>query len=135
MKHEPLIAGSVSLGLGLLLGLGAYFLQEQDTFSIALVAMFAAMGAIAGWVFTWLILKNSPSASQKRMSNTSIEVNWLRRAWSATLLDLIIVAGLGAIAFSLSGVEAPVNAVLASVVAFSLLDSSVRFVLISRKES
>lgn len=135
IKRDALIAGSVSVGLGILFGVGSYLLQGRGTASMALVVVFAAMGAIAGWVFTSLILKNVALAKGGQLRNASVEVHWLRRAWSGALLDLVIVSALGAIAFSFGGAEAPITSVLASVVAFGLLDASVRFVFIARGES
>lgn len=133
--------GSAALwGASLMIGvvisgcLGGLFVAlnptERPLLAFALVlAGTLPVAAAVGWV---LLVDRSTIAGAIAKPEDSIESDWYEKAASGAFHDVLIVGGLGAAAFSLAQIEAPVGLVLAAAILFIMLDCAARYLWLKR---
>lgn len=125
-----------SLGIGALLSAVAGWtfsaLSGSEQPLLALAVMFICTLPVTtalGWAI--LVDRSSLKGAIERPDD-SIESAWYEKAASGTFGDVLLVGGLGATAFALLNIEAQVSWSLAAVVAFAMLDFTVRFLWLKR---
>ena len=126
----------VSLGIGALLSAVAGWafsaLSGAEHPFLALIVMFICTLPVTT-AFGWAILVDRSSLKGAiDRPDDSIESAWYEKAASGAFGDVMLVGGLGATAFAILNIDAPVSWSLAAVVLFAMLDFSVRFLWLKR---
>lgn len=129
-----LLGASLMIGVIVSACVGGVFVALNPTERAMLVFAVVMAGtlpvaAALGWV---LLVDRSTIAGAVAKPDDSIESDWYGKAASGAFHDLLLVGGLGAAAFSLAQVEAPVGLVLAAILLFAMLDVAARYLWLKR---
>lgn len=126
-----LLAGAVlSLGAGLLFAT----LNFPENLVLAALIMTAGLLPVLS-VGCWaLLLDRSTLRGATKNPENSVESQWYDKAAVGVFQDILLVCGLGAAVLSFIEVQASIGLVLAGVVALSMADFGVRYLLIKRAE-
>ena len=118
----------VAAGVGLLAGS-----FEPDEFWLRAV-VFAACTAGPAYGLGWLLFVSGATggAAPAHVEET-VEHDWWQRSASASFLDLLTVAGVGAFALAVSGLELTASSVLAALIVFAFADVAVRLTVLRRR--
>lgn len=132
-----LIGVSITLGALLACGAGALFAWIGAAERPGLTFALLAAGTLPVWAaLAWaLLVDRATITGATRRPEESVESDWYTRAAAGVFQDLLLVGGLGAAAFSLGSIHAPVGAVLAAVVALAMLDFGARYLTQKRRAS
>ncbi len=126
-----LLAGAVlSIAAGLLFAT----LNFPGNFVLATLIMAAGLLPVLS-VGCWaLLLDRSTLRGATKNPEISVESQWYDKAAVGVFQDILLVCGLGAAVLSFIEVQASIGLVLAGVVALSMADFGVRYLLIKRAE-
>ena len=130
---------SAALGIGVLCsaGLGWLFSRWGEGGSPLLdFTVMAAFTLPVTTAFGWgMLVDRSTLAGALDKPEDSVESAWYDKAASGTFTDILLVAGLGAAAFSFTRLEASAGLVLAGVVCFAMLDFAARYLWLKKAAS
>lgn len=132
-----LVIASVIVGAAIASGLGALFAWLGDVgsgelrFSVVAIATLPVAAALA-WVV--LVDRTSLPESTERPED-SVEAAWLDRAAQGAFLDVFVTVGVGAAAFSITGLQVESGMLLLALSVLMVADFAVRYLLAKRADS
>ena len=120
----------VATAIGLLAGLFA-----DDRFWLH-VAVFAAFTSGPAYGLGWLVfLSRVADPEPVARPEETVEHDWWQRSSAGSFTDLVVVAGLVTGALAVTGLRVDATLLLAGVIALALADVTVRFTVLSRRET
>ena len=118
----------VAVGIGLLAG----SLSPDESWLRAVV--FACCTAGPAYGLGWLLFVSGVTGEDPPAHvEETIEHQWWQRSASASFLDLLTVAGVGAFALAVTDLELAASSVLAALVVFAFADVGVRLTVLRRR--
>ena len=127
------LAAVLALVLAATLGALAGLFRGDDFWLAAGVFAASTLGPSAA--LSWFLLVARHVVVVDAHPEENVERQWLDRAASSALTDLVIAAGVALVALSVTGLETSGSAVLVAVVVLGLADVTVRYLTISRRQS
>ena len=127
------LAALLALVLAAALGALAGMFRGDDFWLVAGVFTASTLGPSAA--LSWFLLVARHVVVEDAHAEENVERQWLDRAASSALTDLVIAAGVALVALSVTGLETSGSAVLVAVVGLGLADLTVRYLTISRRQS
>ena len=131
--HAYALAALLALVLAAALGALAGMFRGDDFWLAAGVFAASTLGPSAA--LSWFLLVARHVVVVDAHPEENVERQWLDRAASSALTDLVIAAGVALAALSVTGLETSGSAVLVAVVVLGLADLTVRYLTISRRQS
>ncbi|MCZ2821646.1 hypothetical protein O2V63_14975 [Modestobacter sp. VKM Ac-2977] len=118
----------IASGIGVLAG--AF---EPDEFWLRAV-VFAFCTSTPAYGVGWLVFLSGVTGEDPPAHvEETIEHQWLQRSSSAAFLDLVIVAGLGALALAVTDLDLAASSVLMWLILFAFADVAVRLTVLRRR--
>ncbi len=121
----------VAAGLGLLAGLSG----DDDQFWLR-AAVFAVCTLGPAYGLGWLLfLSGGTGPDAVAHPEENVEHGWWQRSASGSFLDVMAVAGLAATALAVTDLRLDAGTVLTALIVLALVDVTVRFTVLSRREA